>query len=103
VALAVATGDEDGASPVREKPNRRAYHLMDTARAHHQLGRGHDRQVIAAIRQAERTAPALTHGLFKPFEACPGCLRHKGIRSPDHPMWTARSDCVEAHPVRQPA
>jgi transcriptional regulator with XRE-family HTH domain len=44
------------------KPNRRAYHLMDTARAHHQLGRGHDRQVVALIRQAERTAPALTHG-----------------------------------------
>jgi transcriptional regulator with XRE-family HTH domain len=44
------------------KPNRRAYHLMDTARAHHQLGRGHDRQVVAALRQAERTAPTLTHG-----------------------------------------
>jgi hypothetical protein len=35
---------------------RRAALLLDTARAHHQMGRGHSRQAVAALRQAERLA-----------------------------------------------
>ena len=44
------------------KRPRHAQLLLEVARAHHQLGRGHDRQVVASIRQAERTAATLTHG-----------------------------------------
>ena len=35
---------------------RRAALLLDTARAHHQMGRSHDRQAVAALRQAEQLA-----------------------------------------------
>ncbi len=35
---------------------RRAALLLDTARAHHQMGRAHTRQAIAALREAERLA-----------------------------------------------
>jgi transcriptional regulator with XRE-family HTH domain len=36
---------------------RRAALLLDSARAHYQLGRAHHRQVVAALRQAEQLAP----------------------------------------------
>ncbi len=38
------------------KRSRRAALLLDAARAHHQMGRGHDRQAVAALRQAEQLA-----------------------------------------------
>lgn len=38
-------------------PGRRAALFLDAARAHHQLGPGHLRQAIAALRQAERETP----------------------------------------------
>jgi transcriptional regulator with XRE-family HTH domain len=38
-------------------PGRRAQLLLETARAHHQLGRAHHRQAVAALRQAEQLAP----------------------------------------------
>jgi len=41
---------------------RRALLLLDVARAHHQLGQGHDRQVITTLRQAEKLAPIRVHG-----------------------------------------
>jgi transcriptional regulator with XRE-family HTH domain len=38
-------------------PGRQAALLLDSARAHHQLGRAHHRQAVAALRQAEQLAP----------------------------------------------
>jgi transcriptional regulator with XRE-family HTH domain len=51
----------DAADLTALKPGRRAALLLDTARAHHQLGRSHYRQVVVALKQAEQTAPVRTH------------------------------------------
>ena len=51
-ALDYAAGCEVRALP----PGRRAALLLDTARAHHLLGRAHHRQAVIALRQAEQLA-----------------------------------------------
>jgi transcriptional regulator with XRE-family HTH domain len=43
------------------KRGRRASLLLDTARAHHQMGRGHDRHAVVALRKAEQLASVRTH------------------------------------------
>ena len=68
VALAVEAGEParalEHAAAVDTstlKRGRRASLLLDTARAHHQMGRSHERQAVVALRKAEQLASVRMH------------------------------------------
>lgn len=52
---ALTTANAIDTSALRK--SRQAALLLDVGRAHHQLGRDHDRETVAALRQAEHLAP----------------------------------------------